>query len=224
MASAPSIPSDPPGPPVRSYPLWLAWANRPSRAIAVALAISLVVLLGSLMLEGRGAPGLRAATRHTAQVAYPFFLAAFLASSIARLWPGPLTRALLARRRALGLAFATAQIVHGAAILLYGRLVPETLAPDFSFVGGAVGFVFVGAMAATSNDVAREALGRRAWRALHQSGQWVLFVIYAVTYAGRVALDAAAWPGLALLLAALAIRIAAALQSRSLRSRTLPIE
>ncbi len=40
------------------------------------------------------------------------FLVAFLASSLVRLWPGPRTRALLARRRALGLAFATAHFIH----------------------------------------------------------------------------------------------------------------
>ncbi|MFO0688792.1 MAG: ferric reductase-like transmembrane domain-containing protein [Myxococcota bacterium] len=211
-------------PPVRTYPLWLAWANRPQRAIACALALSLGVLLASLALNGTAALGWRTATRHTAQVAFLLFLAAFLASSIARLWPGPLTRALLARRRALGLAFATAQAVHGAAILLYARHARDVLEPDLSFVGGALGFVFTGAMAATSNDAAVRRLGLRGWRALHRTGQIVLFVILAVTYAGRVARDPAWWPGLALIGAALAIRLAAALQSRSLRSRTLPIE
>lgn len=211
-------------PTVRAYPLWLAWANRPRRAVVCAFALSLGVLLGSLALNGTAALGWRMATRQTAQVAFPLFLAAFLASSIARLWPGPLSRALLARRRALGLAFATAQLVHGATILLYARHAREILVPDFNFVGGAVGFLFVLAMAATSNDAAQQRLGAGAWRALHRTGQTYLFVIFAVTYAGRVAVDRAWWPGLALLVAALAIRVSAALQSRSLRSSTLPIE
>lgn len=211
-------------PPVRAYPLWLAWANRPACAVACAFAMALAVLLGTLALNGTAALGWRIATRHTAQLAFPLFLVAFLASSIARLWPGPLSRALLARRRALGLAFATAQLVHGATILLYARHAQAVLAPDFNFVAGAVGFLLVGAMAATSNDAAVQRLGPRRWRALHRTGQVYLFVIFAVTYAGRVARDPAWWPGLALLVAALAIRLAAAIQSRSLRSRTLPIE
>lgn len=211
-------------PTVRAYPLWLAWANRPARAVVCSLAISLGVLLGTLALNGTAALGWRMAARHTAQVAFLLFLAAFLASSIARLWPGPLSRALLARRRALGLAFATAQLVHGSTILLYARHAREVLAPDFNFVGGAVGFLLVLAMTVTSNDAAQQRLGPRAWRALHQTGQFYLFGIFAVTYAGRVARNPAWWPGLALLVAALAIRVAAALQSRNLRSRTLPIE
>ena len=209
---------------IRSYPLWLAWANHPRRAIAWSLAVSLVVVAGTLALQGTASLGWRAVTRHTAQIAFPLFLVAFLASSIARLWPGPLSRALLARRRALGLAFATAQLVHGAAILIFACYEPSTFAVDTSFLGGALGFVFVVAMVATSNDAAQRRLGPSAWRALHRSGQITLFVIYAVTYAGRVAENARYWPGLLLLAAALAIRLIAALAARSLRNRTLPIE
>lgn len=210
--------------PVRAHPFWLAWANRPARAVAWAFALSVAVLLGTLALNGTAALGWRTATRHTAQVAFPLFLLAFVASSLARLWPGPRSRALVARRRALGLAFATAQLVHGVTILLYARQAKGVLDPDPSFVAGAIGFAFVGAMAATSSDAAMRRLGAPAWRALHRTGQWVLAVIFAVTYGGRVARDPAWWPGLLLLVAALAIRFAAALQSRSLRSRTLPIE
>jgi len=210
--------------PVRAHPLWLAWANRPSRAIAVALAAGLVAMGASLALEGSGPLGWRTATRTTAQVAFPLFLAAFLASSFVRLWPGPRTRALLARRRAIGLAFATALFVHGAAIVAYHRAEDRALDPDPSFVGGAIGFALVAAMAATSNDAARRRMGGRAWRALHRTGQIGLFGIYAVTYGGRLAENAAHWPGVALLVAALGVRLAAVVQSRSLRSRTLPIE
>ena len=209
---------------VRAYPLWLAWANRPRRAIAAALLVSLAVVGASLALNGSAELGWRAATRHTAQVAFPLFLIAFLASSIARLWPGPLTRALLARRRALGLAFATAHLVHGASILMLARLDDLVFAPRFALYAGAFGFVLVIAMAATSNDAAQRLLGGRRWRGLHRFGQIFLFGIFAVTYAGRVADQPAYWSAVAILIAALSIRLAAAVQSRRLRSRTLPIE
>jgi DMSO/TMAO reductase YedYZ heme-binding membrane subunit len=209
---------------VRAHPFWLAWANRPSRAMAWTLVVSLAVAVGTLALHGTAALGWRAATRTTAQVAYPLFLLAFVASPLARLWPGPRTRAVLARRRALGLAFATAHLVHGMAILVLASRVPGTLEADVAFWGGALGFAFVVAMAATSNDAAQRALGGGRWRALHGSGQWILFVIFAVTYAGRFAENPRYAPGVALLGLALALRLAAALQSRSLRSRTLPIE
>ena len=120
---------------IRTQPLWLAWANRPGRAIACALAVSVLVMGASLALHGTGSLGWHAATRHTAQVAFPLVLLAFVASAVARLWPGPRTRALLARRRAIGLAFATALLVHGVAILLLARREPGTLDADVSFVG-----------------------------------------------------------------------------------------
>ncbi len=208
----------------RDHPLWLAWANRPAHAIAWTLAVSLLVVAATLVLQGTALLGSRAITRATAQIAFPLFLLAFLASSIARIAPGPLSRALLARRRALGLAFATAQLVHGAAILNLARRDPATLTPDFEVVVGGLGFAFVVAMAATSNDAARRALGGRAWRALHGTGQALLFVIFSATYAGRFGENPRYAPGVLLLGLALAIRIAARLQSRSLRSRTLPIE
>lgn len=209
---------------VRAHPFWLAWANRPGRAIAWALVVSLAVAAGTLALHGTAALGWRAATRTTAQVAFPLFLLAFVASSLARLRPGPRTRALLARRRAVGLAFATAQLVHGLAILIFATQESGILRLDVEFVGGGLGFAFLIAMTATSNDAAQRALGGRIWRALHRSGQWVLFVIFAVTYAGRFAGNPRYAPGVLLLGLALALRLAAALQSRSLRSRTLPIE
>ena len=209
---------------VRAYPLWLTWANRPGRSIASALVVSLAVVGASLALNGTSALGWRAATRHTAQVSFALFLLAFLASSIARLWPGPLTRGLLARRRALGLAFATAHLVHGAAILSLARLDDLVFAPRVALYAGAFGFVLVIAMAATSNDAAQRLLGGRGWRGLHRFGQIYLFAIFAVTYAGRVAAQPAYWSAVFLLIAALAIRLAAPFQSRSLRSRTLPIE
>lgn len=195
---------------IRAYPFWLAWANRPRRAIGWALTVSLCVVGATLALEGTASLGWRAVTRHTAQVAFPLFLLAFLASSIARLWPGPLTRALLARRRAVGLAFATAQLVHGLAIAIFASFEPSTFEIDGAFVGGALGFVFVVAMAATSNDAAARRLGPKAWRALHTSGQITLFVIYVVTYAGRVAENPRYAPGILILIAALGIRMAAA--------------
>lgn len=208
---------------IRAYPFWVAWANRPRRAVGWTLAVALFVVGATLSLEGTATLGWRAVTRHTAQVAFPLFLAAFLASSIARLWPGAISRALLARRRALGLAFATAQIIHGIAIVIFASFEPTTFEIDGAFLGGALGFVFVVAMAATSNDAAARRLGSKAWRALHTSGQVTLFVIYAVTYAGRVAENSRYWPGPLLLVAALGLRLAAAAHL-TLRSRTLPIE
>lgn len=217
--------------PVRAHPFWLAWANRPQRAIAVALAVSIGCVLATLALEGMGELGWRIATRRTAQIAFVLFLPTFVASSLARLFPGPRTRALVARRRAFGLAFASALLVHGVAILSLARAAraaTEVLEPGLALYGGGLGFVLTGAMAATSSNAAQRRLGMSRWRALHGTGQTVLFVIFGFTYFGRIAgvpdAPLVHWLGFALVLLAVGLRVAAAIQSRSLRSRTLPIE
>lgn len=210
---------------MRAHPFWLAWANRPARAIAWTLFVAAAVVAASLALAGTGAPGWRTAARLTARLELPLFLVAFLASSLVRLWPGPRTRALLARRRALGLSFATAHFVHGATIFLLARLDETVFAPRTSLFLGAFGFVLVGAMAATSNDAAQRWLGGRAWRGLHRTGQLYLFAIFAVTYAGRIGRGQSGyWAGIALLVATAGLRLAAAARSRPLRNRTVPIE
>ncbi len=209
---------------IAGLPLWLAFAQSPGRAIAWTLAAELFVIVGALALHGTAELGWRAVTRTTVQVAFPLFLVAFLAAPIARLWPGPGSRALLVRRRALGLAFAAALLVHGLAILHLAARVPGTLSLELEGVVGGLGFLFVAAMAATSNDAAQRALGVRAWRGLHGIGQALLFVIFSASYAGRFAENPRYAPGVLLLGVALALRIAASLQARSLRSRTLPIE
>ena len=155
--------------------------------------------------------------------------------------PGPLWLRFAERpARSMVLTGLAATIIVGISLALNGTAVVGwqaatrstaafaygfwLLALNSSALGGGLGFAWVAAMAATSNDAAIERLGRVRWRRLHLAGQILLFGIFAITYAGRVANDRAFWPGLALLLGALGIRLAAALQSARLRSRILPTE
>ncbi|MGC3194729.1 hypothetical protein ACPTGE_30865, partial [Pseudomonas aeruginosa] len=64
--------------------------------------------------------------RATARCCFALFLAAFLASSLATLVPGPGSRALLRERRYLGLAVAFSHAVHALLILGYWKLFPQT--------------------------------------------------------------------------------------------------
>jgi sulfoxide reductase heme-binding subunit YedZ len=187
-------------------PLWLRWATRPATAIAFSAAITLLVGGAAMGLSGFAELGWLAATRATALVAFPFWLLVFTASSWARLLPGPTTKLLLLRRRALGLAFATAQGIHGVAILSLARFDDEVITANFSVAGGSFAFLMLAAMSATSNDAAVKWLGGKRWRALHQFGQLTLAVVYLVTYAGRISEDLAFLPGLATLLTAFALR------------------
>ena len=207
-----------------STPIGWRWTDSPRRAVLTAFAISTLAFGAALALNGTANLGWHAATRVTAVVAYPLWLLGFIASALATLRPLPITRMLRARRRALGLAFAVAQTVHGGAILGLMRLEPVVSEINLSTVGGGFGFLMMFAMAATSNDAAVKKIGGRAWRRLHGTGQLTLAIVYLVTYGGRVVEDTAFWPGLAALLFAFALRGAAAIQSRSLRRMRLPTE
>jgi sulfoxide reductase heme-binding subunit YedZ len=205
-------------------PLWLRWVDTSTRGILSTAGIGILLVVGAFVASVSAEDGWRSATRYTVQLAYPFFLLAFTASSLARLLPGRETRALLLRRRGIGLAFAMAMGLHGLCILSLATFDEAVLVPGLTTVGGGLAYVAIGSMAATSNDAAVRYLGRKRWRALHRSGQVILFLVFLVTYGGRFAEDPGYWHGLALLLAALGLRVAAALQSIRLRRTTLPTE
>lgn len=103
---------------------------------------------------------------------------------------------LLRRRRSVGLAFAATHTVHLAALLIaifaFGhgsKLV--------TIIGGGIGYLFVFAMAITSNDASVRRLGARRWRLLHATGGYVIAGIFAFSYLGRV--PAQPWLGIPML-------------------------
>lgn len=196
-------------------PLWLCWAARSARAMTVVLILSLLVLGGALTLNGVGPIGWHAAVRATAVFALPLWLLTYTAGPLSRLAPGPATRALRTRRRALGLAFFVAQYVHLAAIVGLARVEPGILDDPIGLYGGGFGFVLIGLMAATSNDAALKRLGGRNWTRLHRFGQLTLAIVYLATYGPHFAEDVSFWPAMALLFAAYGLRATAALKQRT---------
>lgn len=179
-------------------------------ATAVALAALAVVDLG--LLDGDGG-GRSAFVRHTARSSLALFLVAFSASALARLWPGPLTRWVLRRRRSFGLALALSHFTHLAAIfLLHGLALFERRSP-VGLAIGAVPYLFLGLMALTSSDRAVAWLGRR-WRTLHWTGMHVLWAGFLLPYTGRVARSPVYAIPMVLLAAALALRVAARIRRR----------
>ena len=187
-----------PGPASARRPRGRLAGPRLVAGVAVALAVLVAALLAG---EGTGEAGLRAVVRWTARVGLVFFLAAYSASSLRRLWPRTSTAWLLRNRRWLGLSFATAQAVHLAAIGVLAReLGPGFEIEPVSFAGGTLGYVFTAALAATSSDRAVAMLGPARWRLLHRVGIHWLWIVYAVTE-----IPAAALSAMNLLLAALVV-------------------
>jgi methionine sulfoxide reductase heme-binding subunit len=150
-------------------------------AILTAALASAAAAAAAEQGAGGGEPGIRAALRASARVAFLPYAAAFSASSLNQIAPSALSRQLLRYRRQLGLSFAAAQVIHAFHIRrLYVATRPERPVPPMIAALGSVAFAFMGAMAATSWDGAIRRMGPRRWRALHTVGGH--FILGTFTY------------------------------------------
>lgn len=187
---------------------------RLTQASMVALSAAFV---GRYALSEGGEESIRAVVRLTAQTSVVLFCAAFAASSLRQLWKTPATAWLLRNRRYIGVSFAYSHLVHLLALVALGAASPEFVASlnATTLIGGGGAYVFIAAMAATSNDRAVAWLGPRAWQRLHKIGGIYVWIIFAQSYLPRTfaVSPVYALPSL-LLLATLAVRIAARRQAR----------
>jgi sulfoxide reductase heme-binding subunit YedZ len=150
------------------------------------------------------------AARYTARVGLPVFLITYAASSLATLWPGAVTRAIVRARRQWGLGFALTHSVHLVALTLAYQLAGKAASLS-TLAGGGLAYGLLYLMALTSNYASQRAMGLW-WKRLHQLGiHWIWF-IYTFSYVGRIFDPARQAEGLlltGLCLAALGLRIVA---------------
>jgi sulfoxide reductase heme-binding subunit YedZ len=183
---------------------------------AAAAGASLAVLTGHGLGANR-AEDWQFAARYTARFSFLVFLPVFVASAWNRLAPSALSKAVLRRRRALGLAFATAHTVHLAALTTYTFVSDDGPDAVTLLVGGGA-YVATFFMAITSSDRAVKRLGRN-WVRLHKVGLYWLWFVFTYSYAGRVAEGRLGFvPFLAAGLAGLALRIVAWRKRRARRA------
>ena len=121
--------------------------------------------------------------RWTARAGLPLFLIAYLASSLLRLWPAQLTRALVRRRRQWGLGFALAHSIHLVALAI-NQVIFQDFRADITLLGGGLAYGLIYLMALTSNDWSVRRLGRN-WKRLHSFGIHYTWLIFTLSYAGR---------------------------------------
>lgn len=159
------------------------------------------------------------AARYTARIGFFLLILTYSASSLVRLWPTDLTRSILRQRKYWGLGFAASHTVHlyalTKAVLLSST--PPSLA---TLIGGGFGYVVLYAMALTSFPWAYKALGKW-WKRLHSFGIHYLWFVFAFSYFGRIFRPGYETTGIvfgSIALAALGLRIAAALKSRAKRA------
>lgn len=177
--------------------------------LTLALA---AMALGLLFAAGWGTDGYRLVIRATARTSLILFLAAFAASAAARLWPGTVTHWLRRNRRQLGLGFAMSHFIHALAIIALWQTDPGTfwtLTNRGAIITGGTAYLFIALLAATSFDRAVKAIGPKAWGWLHWLGVWFIAVSFIFTNGKRIPVsDWYAFP-VALVLAAIILRIAA---------------
>lgn len=183
--------------------------------VAWAAGAALVIAGAALALEGAGEAGLRAGIRGTAKLSAAIFVVVFAASSWNALRPSAASKYLLRNRRYLGVSVAASMALHAALIAALAARDPAAFfaANDgVALVGGALGYVMMALMTATSFDRTAAWVGRAWWKRLHTAGMYFLWVIFVFSYAGQAA--ASLWHGaLALvLLGAVVLRIAAAVR------------
>lgn len=119
----------------------------------------------------------------TARVGFPIFLITYSASSLYRVFPSQVTRAILRNRRYWGLGFALSHSIHLYALIVYLR-VSGTAVETATLIGGGFAYVMLYAMALTSNKWAMERLDRN-WKRLHRVGIHTLWSVFVFTYFGR---------------------------------------
>lgn len=188
-------------------PTWAIVAG----AAATALMLGMAFLLNA---GGWTREGVLAGTAITARWAFPWFIMAWSASSVAKLWPGGWRTQLLRRRRAIGLGFAASHFVHLGFVLAAVTQFGETR-PLFVYLLGGGAYVMIAAMALTSHDAIRRWMGVGRWKLLHAVGGWWVLVIFANSYIGRLAeKPMIAVPAVTLIGAALAMRVAVLVKGR----------
>ncbi|MGX5733928.1 hypothetical protein [Bosea thiooxidans] len=191
------------------------------RIVAATAVILAALVCTTAMLAPDMVAGLRLDIRWTARLSLLLFLAAFTASALAQLIPARWTAWLLANRRYLGLSFVLSHFVHLGAILLFASTDPalfHELTNTATIVSGSAAYLFIAALALTSSDRIAKRMGRRAWSILHRAGTLYIFVSFVFTFGKRIAMDSAYWLALALLAAALLVKMAALTSSWHLES------
>jgi methionine sulfoxide reductase heme-binding subunit len=174
------------------------------------LAFAILANSAAIALSDEHVEAVRRVIRVTARSSIVLFLLAFTAAAVWRFWPNAWTRWQRQNRRYLGVSFAISHFVHLAAILELQRIAPDVVGANaITWIGGGLAYVFIAAMTITSFDRTTKMIGPRAWKVLHTTGSYYIWLIFASTYLGRAGKMPAYIPVAALVVGAIGLRIAA---------------
>lgn len=172
-----------------------------------------------LVFYGAGETGLRSVIRNTARTSFVLFITGFAGPALAALRPARATHRLAAQQPHLFAAFAASHLVHAAAIFtlawqtngasLEGRAAAEIAA------GGLVYLCILAAAVPASARAARWIASHPKISAARAAGLYLVWLTFADSYGGRAARSLFYVPFALVLLAALALRLLAALKRRA---------
>lgn len=152
----------------------------------VAASMTVAVLSAATTVDLGSASGVSAMLRFSVRLAVPWLYLAFMASSLAILVPGDISRWLMRNRRFVGLCFATGMAWQLVFILwlVFGHrdhYVAEAYSV-YDLAEQVPGYLVLIAMTVTSFDPGRRLLGSRRWRILHKGGIYFLWGVVWSTY------------------------------------------
>ena len=144
----------------------------PATLLCLSLATLIVLTNGGLTEDN-----IRQIIRITAASSMLLFSLTFTASSLMHFFCNKYWQSLMQARRRLGLSFALSHTVHLFAIV---ALVEIAYNGDYfqlgDIAGGSVIYLFIFAMAVTSNDASVTLLGAKNWKKLHKTGSYLIWI------------------------------------------------
>jgi methionine sulfoxide reductase heme-binding subunit len=158
------------------------------RIVAMVTALLGLMTAAIVLGAGTGEPGIRMLIRATARTSVALFVVAFTASALYRLRPSPATAWARRNRRYLGVSFAVSHFLHLAVVAVLFTRWPHPY-PAVKGIGGAIGYLLLAAMTATSFDRTANWLGPRRWKQLHTIGSWYLWGVFLFSYIPRAVAD-----------------------------------
>ena len=151
------------------------WSTVGWKIFAVALQILVAIPATIIGSFGASHYSVLTAVRASAIAALLAFIAPFTASAALALQPSALTRYVRGRRRYFGIVFTFAMLVHLACVALLFRINPDQSVNPAMFILGALGYLFIAALFATSFDRTTDWLGPERWRRLHLIAAWYVW-------------------------------------------------
>jgi hypothetical protein len=156
----------------------LRWPTTTALSMAAAFLIAFVLAVVVLAIFGVGERGTSIALRATARWSFLLFWLAYAGGAMAKLF-GPRFNTLAQQGRAMGLAYASAQLIH---VSLIFWLFYVAAGPGGGMLVFWAGIVCTYLLALFSWPRMRDALGPRLWRILRTIAMEYIAFVFAVDF------------------------------------------